>query len=643
MELQRFREVVDVVRRNSLRPWKCKIASVSSDLLHRSVIIHPAIKNGETELPPQTFLDGNCSIESDPGATFNAELIRIEENEEKILLRWLSGSEPHVGQTLLIFPPDYIVGLKDWADATSNLPPLFHRTTTAQWPNSEDLEPTIPALSLPLEGLRERQIEALQVARKELSLIWGPPGTGKTYTLGAIILGHLLAGRKVLAVGPTNRAVDSLVLSLDHVARQANRPLQNAEVIRLGHPQDPEFYSPKRKHLLYFQYTLEQIGEKKRELETIKRSLEKKIGINPSEELQNKLVAAVGGLKHLAKQQNDLLKNLVQNAKVVSTTLASLTAVKLLSGTPWDVVILDEASLTPASMVAYLFGLDSKQWLFAGDPMQLRPFYAKLNTTNQSLKRDADTLFGSSVFDHMQICPSCGVDRAEDFIQLGVVSRLNEQSRMNESLCAFIGRSFYNGDLKVVGSPPTPSWSAPWPSKPKTIIDKQYSTEPPDSTQIPWRQVREGSPGDLKTAKIIAKLAELLRYQIPMCEKLLVITPFRRQRAYLSSLLAGKEGIEVLTVHRCQGTEARVVLLDPVQVDHRFLTIHRDASRIWNVAISRAQAQVFLISTRNALNEHQHVSLFPVGADIWRPDWTSLDFTFNDPEHPAQHLLEELK
>lgn len=68
-----------------------------------------------------------------------------------------------------------------------------------------------------------------------LSIIWGPPGTGKTTTIAKAIEAHLNAGRKVLLVSHANNAVDQALLD---IAKQMKNTsfYNNGELVRLGIP-----------------------------------------------------------------------------------------------------------------------------------------------------------------------------------------------------------------------------------------------------------------------------------------------------------------------------------------------------------------------------------------------------------------------
>ncbi|HKL15258.1 MAG TPA: AAA domain-containing protein, partial [Balneolaceae bacterium] len=66
----------------------------------------------------------------------------------------------------------------------------------------------------------EAQLDAIEKAMTNRTVfIWGPPGTGKTATLGYIIANYLDQGKSVLFASNTNRAVDVGLLSTLHALK----------------------------------------------------------------------------------------------------------------------------------------------------------------------------------------------------------------------------------------------------------------------------------------------------------------------------------------------------------------------------------------------------------------------------------------
>ncbi|MDH7479216.1 MAG: AAA domain-containing protein [Syntrophomonadaceae bacterium] len=80
----------------------------------------------------------------------------------------------------------------------------------------------------------ESQIKAIQASLSQtLTIIWGPPGTGKTSTIAKAVEAHLKAGRRVLLVSHANTAVDE---ALESIAKQLKTSsfYKEGRLIRLG-------------------------------------------------------------------------------------------------------------------------------------------------------------------------------------------------------------------------------------------------------------------------------------------------------------------------------------------------------------------------------------------------------------------------
>lgn len=89
---------------------------------------------------------------------------------------------------------------------------------------------------IPTSGLTDDQKEAIQTAlAMEVSFIWGPPGTGKTKTLGTLIAHMYRQNKRVLVLSHTNDAVDALLYAvLKEAGQNRSGSLAEASVVRLG-------------------------------------------------------------------------------------------------------------------------------------------------------------------------------------------------------------------------------------------------------------------------------------------------------------------------------------------------------------------------------------------------------------------------
>lgn len=92
--------------------------------------------------------------------------------------------------------------------------------------SDSDLKADIPWCD---STLNDSQKDAIRfaLASREVSLIHGPPGTGKTHTLIELILQMLKLKLRLLVCGPSNISVDNIVERLAP---------HKVNMVRLGHP-----------------------------------------------------------------------------------------------------------------------------------------------------------------------------------------------------------------------------------------------------------------------------------------------------------------------------------------------------------------------------------------------------------------------
>ena len=120
---------------------------------------------------------------------------------------------------------------------------------------------------------------------KPISIIWGPPGTGKTHTLANIAIEHYLKGNKVLIVSHSNIAVDGAILKIFELLKARREQLfQNNKVIvrkgdllRYGYARSKELNHLLILHHLTNNENFPELDRKKTELEEEKANLRKKL------------------------------------------------------------------------------------------------------------------------------------------------------------------------------------------------------------------------------------------------------------------------------------------------------------------------------------------------------------------------------
>ncbi len=90
------------------------------------------------------------------------------------------------------------------------------------------------------EDLNRSQVKAIKYAEsKQISFIWGPPGTGKTYTLSKIISRAYQRDEKVLVLSTSNVALDQILINLDKDLYDDEKD----DIIRLGNTNNKVAYS----------------------------------------------------------------------------------------------------------------------------------------------------------------------------------------------------------------------------------------------------------------------------------------------------------------------------------------------------------------------------------------------------------------
>lgn len=111
---------------------------------------------------------------------------------------------------------------------------LFHNTLSISLSSTQS-EIMYSLGEKPPNEAQKRAIEASYSSK--ISIIWGPPGTGKTKTIAKAVEAHLNAGHSVLLVSHANNAVDE---ALEDIAEHLldSSFYQQGKLIRLGKPQE---------------------------------------------------------------------------------------------------------------------------------------------------------------------------------------------------------------------------------------------------------------------------------------------------------------------------------------------------------------------------------------------------------------------
>ena len=289
-----------------------------------------------------------------------------------------------------------------------------------------------------VEGLNKWQCEATQSiwSRPALSLLHGPPGTGKTRTVVAAIQGLVHSGEKVLASAPSNMAVDVLVERLHQTG---------LNVVRVGHPMRASDHVQERTldARVQDQPEYDRVVKTRREAEQRQREADRYVrNFGPEQREQRRTARAEA--RSLRKEAVDLeaylAEKVIREADVVCATLVGCDD-RRLRGISFDVAVVDEAAqaLPPATLIPMR---RAKRLVLCGDPHQLPPTVKSLN---------AEVLNRTLLERLMEAFPDQAI-------------MLEVQYRMHNEIMSAGNVKFYGGRLKAhegVGSRTLPGLK-PW-------------------------------------------------------------------------------------------------------------------------------------------------------------------------------------
>ncbi|WP_420326218.1 DEAD/DEAH box helicase [Mameliella sp.] len=487
------------------------------------------------------------------------KVVAVDPDRGELALKYVSGPLPEVDSRLTLYPEDFLTPLIELWDTPCHLKKAAKLLKRAKAPAAFESKP-LPA---EFNQLRERQSEAVSLPLSRVGLLHGPPGTGKTYTIGGMIA-YLLTrfpDCKILVSGPTNTAVDSALLSADDWLQKIGREDLRETMKRIGSRFETGKFS-ERDHLLpsgVYAASVE-VGLLESE-EPSKTDIEKYVI------WKEKLADARKRLKV------DIAYTCSQSRLIAITTNSFF---RHFDDIPkgWHFALADEASQIPLP-AALMVASKAHCVTFAGDPKQLAPIV-------QTDDISAETILGKTAFDVFKEAPSVF---------------LNEQSRMCQGVCDVVSHTFYDDQLIVCQKAARDAaWKkdrSPWflngREMPRVMVDDRAG-------EATWSKKYNGKIR-YQSAEIIAAMIDELLGSYAEPDDIMILTPFRAQRALIRGMLGrgGRRNIKVSTVHRAQGSEKKIVIFDPVDAGSSFLNSDT-GRRLINVAASRAQAHFVLLA-----------------------------------------------
>ena len=528
----------------------------------------------------ESFEESKCWWKISDTETGVAEILSVIIEKSTINIRFFTADPPDVLKYIRIYPPIYLEKLKQlWeTNALSN-----HFINSINFNQKFPYNNKFALKSENFPTLRKKQREAFKLTGWETGFLWGPPGTGKTFTLGAIIAQYIIQfpNNKVLLLSTTNNAVDHSLIALD-TALENQGYCENSirkKCLRIGNHYLANNYKEKN-HLLPVKddrllKLLVQLEKEKPDKEDV---------INYSNWKNS-----IRSVRNKIKSRTAIV---LKDAKVAAmTTTFAVFQYNLLEHFSYDLVVFDEVSQVGLAHSLPLAFLGRKK-IYTGDFMQLSPI------VKSSLKISQKWL-GKSVFDKIK--------KNEKWF-----CRLEEQSRMSKNICNLVGNAFYDGNLLIADDvKKKDSWFKERKLNKVNFLSNNEVTFIINEEDGIWSQKYKGPIRFTSAEKIKNIIIELLK-NID-ADKILVLTPFHAQRVLINQMLRIEKikGVNVSTVHKAQGSERHTVIFDPVDGGNQFLAgDERRSQQLVNVAISRAKARLVIFLSDGDLENEIFKSLY---------------------------------
>ena len=431
---------------------------------------------------------------------------------------------------------------------------------------------TFSPMRFPYLNATQEQAVNEVLRAKDVMVVHGPPGTGKTTTLVEAIRETLMRENQVLVCAQSNMAVDWIserlvdrgipVLRIGNPTRVNDKMLSFTYERRFeAHPDYPALWAIRK--------TIREIRQHRR---------------RGDEKYHQKIERLKSRATEIEIRIN---QELFGEARVIACTLVG-SANRLLQGMKFATLFIDEAAQA-LEAACWIPMRKVSRVVLAGDHCQLPPTVKSLAALHGGLGK---TLMERIVENHPE-----------------AVSLLRVQYRMNEEIMRFSSDYFYGGRVE----------SAP-EVKYRGILDYDDPIEWIDTSDIDAREEFVGeSFGRINKTEAELTLAVLERYYEKIGkERVLgeridvgVISPYRAQVQHLRQLIKKRAFfkpfrhlISVNTVDGFQGQERDIILISLVRAnDEGQIGFLRDLRRM-NVAITRARMKLIILGNRLTLASH---------------------------------------
>ncbi|WPH02422.1 DNA polymerase alpha-associated DNA helicase A-like protein [Acrodontium crateriforme] len=466
-------------------------------------------------------------------------------------------------------------------------------------------------------SLNESQQEAIRfaLASREIALIHGPPGTGKTHTLIELILQLLDRNQRILVCGPSNVSVDNIVERL---------AAHKVPMVRLGHPARllPSVLNHSLEVLTKTSDAAAIVTDIRNEMDAKQTSIRK----TRNGRERRAIYLELKDLRREYRQREaKVVGDLLRESRVVLSTLHGAGGYHL-KPERFDVVIVDEASQAlEAQCWIPVLASGASKLVLAGDHLQLPPTIKSLNMKDLKPAKKAEVVDATNIVDgtaKLSVGETKGseskkritlettlFDRLLDLHGSLIKRMLTTQYRMHEKIMAFPSSALYEGKLiaaeavreRLLKDLPYDVQAVEDTCEPLVFWDTQGG-DFPEKTEDDESGAK-GKSSLLAESKINEHEAALVRLQVSKLVEagvkpsdIAIVTPYNGQLALLSQMLKERyEGLELGSVDGFQGREKEAVIVSLVRSNPEHEVGFLGEKRRLNVAMTRPKRHLCII------------------------------------------------
>lgn len=430
--------------------------------------------------------------------------------------------------------------------------------------------------------LNSSQLAAVKqcLSAKDIGIIHGPPGTGKTTTVVELIKASVERGGKILATAPSNTAVDNLLEKLVSAGVNA---------VRLGHPArvDRSLVQHTLDARVSRDETMEIVKDMRRESEQCFRKAGRYTRSQPPRGAKQDMYKEGKRLRQDARLlEKTVVDWVLDRADVICAT--NSINIHLLTGRRFDLAVIDEACQCTEPSCWVPLQLADKLVL-AGDHCQLPPTVVSARAAKQgftvSLLERLVGLYGDQI-----------------------TTRLATQYRMHTQIMQFSSDHFYESGLTADESVADHLLHDLQDVSTATLTSTAVQFI--DTAGADWDEEREeGSESRFNPSEaqlVLKKVKALVECGVTP-SSIAVITPYAAQARYIRSLNEF-HGIEIDTVDGFQGREKEVVIISCVRCNRDGEIGFLGDTRRMNVALTRARRKLIVIGDSATLGNNEFYS-----------------------------------